>query len=139
MVMGSAVQMINPIPLWANFQTASRDYHWIKGYHGIYQVFVLPLVFAGVLATLRLFREDRKRALPFVFLVMYLLMNTASVVATSNEQRHLGQFLAAMVVIAAVQDTRQMEMQSKLKVIRTRWFVIVYLVHLAWVTMKVIV
>lgn len=138
LVMGIGVQMINPIPLWTNFQIASRDYHWIKGYHGIYQVLVMPQVFAGALAAFRLFRIDRKRGLPFVFLVMYLLVNTVSVVATSMEQRHLGQFMAAMIAIAVIQDTRQMKIQSELKIIRTRWLVAVYLVHLIWLTIKVI-
>jgi len=139
LILGSGVLLINPIPLWRNFQIGLRDCNWIEGYHGIYQVLVLPLVFAGSLAAFRMFRRDRKRASPLVFLVMYLLMNTASVVATSMEQRHLGQFLAAMIIIATVQDTREMEMQGEQKGIRIRWFVAVYLVHLAWATMKLMV
>ncbi|MCA9872528.1 MAG: hypothetical protein KC441_02705, partial [Anaerolineales bacterium] len=69
---------------------------------------------------------------------MYLLVNTASVVATSMEQRHIGQFFAAMLVIAALPDTRDKETHNEVKGIRIWWLVVVVLVHLAWAAVRFI-
>jgi hypothetical protein len=138
MIVGSFTLMISPIPLWANFEIGLRDYHWIRGYNGFYQVFVLPLVFLGGLKTLRIFRSDRKLALPSMFLLVYLLINTMGVAATSLELRHIGQFLGAMVILAALPDTRDTKTKNEIKNISTFWFMGVFLVHLAWVVLKIV-
>lgn len=139
LLLGSGALMINPFPLWTNFRIGSLDYHWIKGYNGIYQVLVLPLVFAGALAAFRLFRRDRKQALPLMFLVMYLIFNLESVVATSMEQRHLGQFLAAMVVLATLPDTRETITRHEVRKIAVLWFIVVAFLHLVWAALKFVI
>lgn len=136
LVMGSGVMMISPIPLWANFKINSLDYDWIRGYHGFYQVITLPLIFAGLLAVLRMVRRDWKQAVPLLFLVAYLFMNIAAVVTTSQEQRHLGQFLTAFLILAALPDTRKTATRKELQRIAIWWFSVVLLIHLAWAIMK---
>jgi len=136
LVMGAGALMINPIPLWSNFNIRSADYLWIKGYNGIYQVVVLPLVLVGFIAVFRLFRIDRKRRIPFLFLVMYLLMNLGAVVATSLEQRHFAPFIPAIMILAALPDTRGMKVKKELRMITMWWFTVVVLVHLAWLIIK---
>ena len=66
LVLGSGALM-NLIPLWTNFKIGLLDYHWIKGYNGIYQVVVLPFFFAGFLAVFRLSRRVRKEKIPLLF------------------------------------------------------------------------
>jgi hypothetical protein len=137
LVMGSGMLMINPIPLWISFNTNSADYQWIKGYHGIYQLLVLPLVFAGILGIFRMFPRDRKRAFSLLFLFVYLLVNVVAVVATSNEQRHIAQFMPAFIILAALPDTREKKARKELRTIMIWWFVVVVLVHLTWVIIKI--
>ena len=132
LVLGSGSMMIFPIPLWSNFKSGASEYHLIKGYHGIYQVFVFPLVFAGFIMAIRTFFKRRQRLTPLLFLAIYLLMNTLAVVATSLEQRHLAQFMPAMMILAAVPDTRERDTRKRVRIIATSWFAIVFLVHLAW-------
>jgi hypothetical protein len=138
LVLGSVMLMISPIPLWAHFRIGALDYHLIKGYYGIYQLFVLPLVFAGSLAAFRMFFRDTKRFWPLMYLVIFMLINMVGVVATSLEQRHLGQFMSAFVIIATIPDTREEKTENELRRIRALWFMGVLCVHLAWAVLKII-
>jgi len=137
LVLGSVTLMISPIPLWALFTVSSTDYHWIKGYNGFYQIFVLPLIFAGSLATFRLFFSDTKRSWPFIFLVIFMLINMAGVAASSLETRHFGQFMSAFVIIATIPDTREKKTENGLRKIKVWWFLGVILVHVAWAILKI--
>lgn len=132
LVLGSGSMMIFPIPLWGYFKSGAIDYHLIKGYHGIYQVLVLPLVFAGFITIIGTFLKDRKQLTPLLFLAVYMLMNVLIVVATSMEQRHLAQFMPAMMILAAVPDTREKGMRKRVRDMATGWFALVVLVHVAW-------
>jgi hypothetical protein len=138
MIVGSFTLMISPIPLWTNFEIGLRDYYWIRGYNGFYQVFVLPLVFLGGLITIRMFRVDQKQALPFMFLLMYLLINLMGVVATSLELRHVGQFFAAAVILAALPDIRNSITNNEWKKISSLLFMGILLVHLVWGVLKIV-
>lgn len=138
LVLGSVTLMISPIPLWAHFTISARDYHWIKGYNGLYQLFVLPLVFAGSLTAFRMFFKDTKRSWPLMFLVMFMLINMIGVVATSLEQRHLGQFMSAFVIIATIPDTSDEKTENELRRIKVLWFSGVNLVHIAWAILKIV-
>lgn len=132
LVLGSGSMMIFPMPLWGYFKSGAIDYHLIKGYHGIYQVLVLPLVFAGFIIIIGAFLKDRKQFTPLLFLAVYLLMNVLIVVATSLEQRHLAQFMPVMMILAAVPDTREKGMRKSVRGIAIGWLAVVVFVHLAW-------
>jgi len=136
LVLGTGMLMVSPIPLWKYFAIGAEDYHWIKGYHGVWQVLALPLLFAGFLAVLRQFRDNGSKGLPLLFLVLYLSASTGAVVATSLEQRHLAQFMPAFIVIAALPDTRETKTREEVGRIRASWLGLVVLVHLAWAVVK---
>ena len=72
-----------------------------------------------------------------MFLVIFLLINAAGVVASSLEQRHFGQFMSAFVVIAAIPDTRDEKANNELRNIRVWWFFAVLLVHILWAVLKI--
>jgi hypothetical protein len=135
-VMGSGYLMIFPIPLWGYLQPGLGDYMLIKGYHGIYQVLMLPLCFAGLFLVVQEFFKNQKHSLPLLFVTAYLLMNLMAVVATSLEQRHLAQFMPAMFILAAMPDTREKKSSAMVKRIRIVWFAVVLLVHAAWMMAK---
>ncbi len=137
LVLGSVTFMLSPIPLWAHFWIGAGEYHWIKGYNGLYQLFVLPFVFAGALAAFRMFFRDTKRSWPLMFLIIFVLINLIGVVATSLETRHFGQFMSAVVILAAIPDTREKGTENELRSIRAWWFFGVLLAHLAWAILKV--
>ena len=132
LVAGSGSMMISPLPLWNYFKTGASEYHLIKGYNGVYQVLVLPLVFCGILLVFRAIQRDKKSAAPLLFLVIYLIVNTLIVVTTSMEQRHLAQFLPSLIILAALPDTRDKVVNKSLKSIISGWFLMVILAHLAW-------
>jgi hypothetical protein len=139
LIMGSGALMVFPIPLWAYVEKGATEYHLIKTWHGFYQVLVLPLVFAGFIAVFRLFKRDRRRAVPLLFLAVYLLLNLLAVVATSMEQRHLAQFMPAFFILAAVPDTRENKTHKGLRRIAVAWFVFVALLYVAWLAAKLMV
>jgi hypothetical protein len=138
LVLGSITLMISPIPLWAHFRVGALEYHWIKGYNGIYQLFVLPFVFAGSLTAFRMFFRDTKRSWPYMFLVLFMLINVVGVAATSLETRHLGQFMSAFVIIATIPNTREKKTANELRRIKVLWLWGVILVHLAWAVLKIV-
>jgi len=132
LVLGTGSLMVFPIPLWAYFNSGEGEYHLIKGYHGIYQFFVLPFVLAGFMLSFRMFWRDRAQAMPLLFLAIYLVMNIMAVVATSLEQRHIAQFMPAFMILAAVPDTREKETRERVQNIAIAWWCVVVLVHVAW-------
>ena len=70
---------------------------------------------------------------PMLFLAVYMLMNVLAVVATSMEHRHLAQFMPAMMILAAVPDTREKEERRRVRGVMLGWFSLVILIHLVWV------
>ncbi len=136
LVLGTGTLMVSPIPLWSGFSTGSIDGHCILGYNGIYQVVVLPLAFAGYLAVWRMVRRDRERATSGLFLAVYFVMNTLAVIATSLQQRHMAQFLPALMILMALPDTRKRNERKGVQTIAKWWFALVVLVHLAWAWAK---
>ena len=136
LIVGSGFLMIFPMPLWAYVRADVQAYHLIKTWHGFYQVSIMPLVLIGFLAVFRLSKSDFKRAIPLMFLLVYLLLNWLAVVATTMEQRHLAQFMPALLILAVVADVREQKTGRELKKIMTWWFILVMLLHLAWVILK---
>lgn len=63
-------------------------------------------------------------------------MDTAAVVATSLEQRHIAQFLPAFMILAALANTRNKKNRKEMRTISVKWFAVVVLIHLAWAIIK---
>ncbi len=136
LILGSGAFLISPIPLWANFRVGLSSYSWIRGYHGFYQVLVLPLVWLGILEAMRMCRRNRGRAMPRLFLVFYMLLNLASVVLSSGEQRHAAQLIPAGIILAALPDTAERKTRHSLLLVSCFWAAAVILVHFVWAVMK---
>lgn len=132
MILGTGLLVLHAIPLWSYFRTGALDNGWIIGYHGFYQALTLPLVLAGAVIILRRFRTGCETIAPYLFLVAYLLLTVAAIVATTFEVRHVAQFLSAYVILAAIPDTRSGTSHKLVKAITVRWFTVVVLAHAAW-------
>ncbi|MFH1718655.1 MAG: hypothetical protein ABIF19_14970 [Planctomycetota bacterium] len=137
LILGTGSRMIFPLPLWAYFHSGAADYHLIKGYHGIYQVLIMPLVLAGLFAIPQVLRKDRRGAIPLIFLAIYLIMSVEAVIATSLEQRHIAQFMPAFFILAALPDTSNRNARTAVRRVAIGWFAVVVLAHVAWVLAKV--
>jgi len=136
LVFGTGLLLVNPIPLSANFRAGALEYYWIRGYHGIYQVLVLPLGLAGLLAAGRMLLQERRKAFPWMFVALFLLLGVLAVVSSSGELRHLGQFMPAFMILAALPDTRQVRDRLRVRWIALPWYAAVMLAHAAWAVMK---
>lgn len=132
LVLGTGSLMVHPIPLWVDFHSGKGEYHLIKGYNGIYQILVLPLVLAGFIAVGKMFLKNREESVPLVFLAIYIVVAILAVVSTSLEQRHVAQFMPALMILAAVPNTREKLVKKKVWDIALAWFLVVALVHMAW-------
>lgn len=132
LVLGTASLLVFPIPLWAYFREGVGEYHLLKGYNGLYQLFLVPLVFAGMSRLMTIANPNRRQYAVLLFLVIYLSVNVLAVVATSLEQRHLAQFLPASMILAALPDTRNRSERNTVRVIGFFWLVVVVFVHVAW-------
>jgi hypothetical protein len=136
MVLSTGTLLINPIPLWNNFKADNSEYHLLEGYHGIYLVLIIPLGLVGLLGIARLMREQGRKAIPWIFLAAYVVVNLAAVAASSKLPRHLGQFLTGMVILAALPDPRDKAERKRLRLISIGWFGGVVLVHVAWAVLR---
>lgn len=136
LVVGAGTLLINPIPLWSNFKEGASDYHIIEGYHGFYLVFVMPLCIAGLIEIVRLLRKQGRKAIPMLFLAAYLGVNLAAVAGSSKLERHLGQFLAAVTIVAALPDQDDKAQRKRVRLLYLGWFSGVVLIHVAWGMMR---
>lgn len=132
LVVGSVALMVYPIPLWAHFHAGAREYHIIKGYHGVYQLLIIPLVLSAVIFLLKELRARRREYAVFGFLLFYLIISIASVVVTSFETRHTSQFLPALIILAVLPDVRIARSRLSVANIAGWWFAVVVLVHVSW-------
>lgn len=136
LVLGSVSRMVFPIPLWAYFGEGTSEYHLIKGYHGLYQVVVMPLVLLAFMCLPGLYRGDRKFATPLIYLAIYFIVNLEAVIATSLEQRHIAQFMPAALVLSALVDTRIRRVRTRLELMAFAWIMMVVAIHLVWLILK---
>jgi hypothetical protein len=134
--MGAGTLVVNPIPLWGNFKADASEYHIIEGYHGIYLVLIIPLGIAGLIGVARQLRAQGRTAIPLLFLVAYLLVNLAAIAASSRLVRHLGQFMAALTILAALPNLSEKSERKLVRTISIGWFAGVVLIHVAWAAMR---
>jgi len=132
LVLGTGSMMVFPIPFWDYWTRLRTEYHVIKGYQALFQLLIMPSVIAGFVLTIMKLKDDRRLALPFLFLGVYLAMNIMAVVATSLEQRHVAQFMPALIILAVIPNARIPFDRKILHQAGIVWFGLVFSVHVAW-------
>ena len=133
---GTLTLIVNPIPFWASFNMASFDYHWIMGLFGIYKIALMPSVISSSYFIVKGFLNKQAHSAASLFLVAYLLLNIFAVVLTSLEQRHIGQFMAAFILIAVFLDNNLKHHRNMYRSVWFCWFGTVFLIHLVWLSLK---
>lgn len=132
LVLGSGSMLLYPIPLWAYWQPGALDYDLLKSFQGVFQVVVAPLLLAGLLLAIRRIRARLKQESTLLFIVLYASLSLVSVVATTLETRHLGQFIPAFLILAAIPDTRVARERRLVRDISIVWIGVVLSVHALW-------
>lgn len=135
-VLGSGVLLAFPIPLWSYLGPGATEYELIKTWQGVYKLFVLPLVFAGLVYVLREVRRRESHASGRLFIALYSISMVVAVAATSLETRHLGQFFPALLLLAVIPDTRVRDDRRMVRSMAALWVGVLVLVHLAWAGMR---
>lgn len=133
---GSVYMHIYPIPLWAYFSPLFGEYTWIKGYHGLYFAALTPFGIAGIYTALKQAIKRELGAAPLCFLALFTMSTLFSVVLTSLETRHLGQFLPAFLILSVLPDRRDPRIRSQLKRCCVIWYSAVVGVHVLYIVVK---
>lgn len=136
LTMGTLSMMVYPLPIWSYFKSGISEYYLFKGYNGIYQIVLYPLIFVGIITVFKTFIEKEKIIREQIYLIIYSIINLSAVVATSLESRHLAQYMPAMIILAAIPDVRNKEYKKKVKIYTTIWLIIIVVLHLIWLALK---
>lgn len=135
-VLGSGRMMVDPIPIWAYLEPGVDEYHLLKTYNGVFSMILMPLVFVGFMMTMWEARKFTQGLSPRFFVGAYSLMTLFAVAAISLETRHLGQFAPAVLILAAIPDTREESDRKHVQSTAALWFAVVFLAYVAWAVMK---
>ena len=136
LIAGSLHLLIQPIPLWVNFKTFFGEYHWIKGWEGLFLVWVTPAAIVGLLASIKRALRGGSEAPPFCFISLYVMITLAAIALTSLETRHHGQFLPALLILAAIPNKYDPVTRGKTRTVATIWFSMVVAGHIMWAALK---
>ena len=137
LVTGTAVMLLYPLPLWVHFNFESNDYNWLLGFYGIFKVVLIPSVIVSIYLILQSYNKKRDAYTVLVYISLYLIVNVAAVVMTSLEPRHLGQFMAAFIILSVFPDQNCKSHKRKLSSVSLIWYSGVFFIHLAWIVIKV--
>lgn len=136
LVTGSVSMLVSPIPLWRNFLPGVSDYHLMKGYHGVYQIVLVPFFIVGLLALVSRRAKISRSLVSVHFLVIFGLAGLVTVVMTSLEGRHLAQFNSAWILVAAIPIVDLREEKKLFQKVAASWAMLVVVVHMAWIFLR---
>jgi hypothetical protein len=128
--------LVQPIPLWNNFQLNTYEYLLLKGYQGIFLVWIVPMAFVGLVIAVRRAIAGGVTAPVPCFVALYAVVTLIIVAATSLETRHHGQFLPAILILAALPDKNDPIIRRKIHIATIGWFGFVIVGHIAWAILK---
>jgi hypothetical protein len=135
-VLGSGVILAFPIPLWGYIGPEATEYMLLKTWQGMYQLYLVPFFMAGLAMVVRGAMKKGGVSSAQMFVAIYVVLMLLAVGATSLETRHFGQFIPAMILLAAIPDTRQMVVRKRVKFIALGWISVLTVVHLAWAGLR---
>ncbi len=136
LVVGSLHLLVQPIPLWVGFRTFMGEYHWIKGWEGFFLVWVTPTAIVAFLAAIKRAFRGGPEAPPFCFIALYAMVTLTAVAVTSLETRHHGQFLPAILILAAMPNKYDPATRAKIRTAMALWFGLVVAGHITWAVLK---
>jgi hypothetical protein len=132
-VLGSFVLLAFPLPIWGQVTRYDLEgYFVLETYEGLFKLYLVPLVLAGLILGYREVRKNPERGGPMLFLMLYAIMGVLMVAATSREGRHLGQFLPGMLIVAALPLRADGANRRLVQRAAILWVASIVLAHLAW-------
>jgi hypothetical protein len=136
LLVGPFYILISPIPLWVGFHFGLKEYIWLKGCYGVYLVLIMPMVILGLMDFFKRALRGGPGAPVACFIAFYAVITLLAIAATSLENRHHGQFLPAMLILAVIPDKYDPDTMNKARFVKMGWFSFVIIGHLAWVVLK---
>lgn len=133
LITGALFIHVFPIPFWVGFTFNASEYHWLKSFHAIFMIAITPLAVLGIGRILQRVKEGAPGTVTLTFLAFYWIAMLEGVVATSVENRHLGQFLPAMLILAVVPDLDDPVDRRALRRLMTLWYGGVFAIHMLWI------
>jgi len=134
--LGFVYLFIQPIPLWNNFRFFMIEYHWIKGWQGLFMAGIVPSFVVGFFISARQGMRGGHAAPPLSFLALYALITTMAVAATSLETRHHGQFIPAILILASIPNKLDPSTAKLIRTVAIIWFGFVICGHILWALIK---
>lgn len=132
---GSIYLYLFPIPMWSGLQLES-SYHLFKSFNVLFMYFLIPLM---LLAVRDLFKNKLMRSPPLIFMAFLILGFSLAIAGTSLENRHLGVFYGALFIIALLPDLRKTHAINNYKKMLSLVFFSIFIIHAAWMTLKIII
>lgn len=135
-VLGSIYLLVFPVPIWGYLQPGLGEYSLIRGWHALYMAWLVPLFLAGMVCTIKQKVVDSKNIDTLYFMVFVALLSLVLVSVTSLESRHFGQFLPALIILAALPDGRRLEIKKLVNNSRILWFSLIAAIHFLWFALR---
>jgi hypothetical protein len=101
-------------------------------------VVIMPLVLVGAGLVVRAARARERGAAAALFVLFYVLLTLLAVAATSLDTRHYGQFLPAVLILAALPGPWPGAQWGELRLTRALWLALVVAIHVAWAALKLL-
>ena len=127
---GAIYLYIFPIPFWNGFQLSSA-YHLFKSCHAVLLLAIGPLFSLGMLKAIRM-----RSSAPMTFIAIIVLFAFSGVAVTSMETRHVGQFLPALFIIAALPNLTERRDKSNHRWLAVIWLTGLLVLYSAWALLK---
>jgi len=135
-VVGSLSMLIYPVPIWVNFNLHMREYHWLKGFNGLFIMWIMPAAFVGLASAFKWAFQGGRNVPPFCFLTLYMIFGLASVAATSLETRHAALVFPVILLLAAIPDRTEPGTRSRIRNTAVVWFGLIGAGHIVWAVQK---
>ena len=133
---GSVYMLVHPVPFWAGFRLSMGEYHWIKSYHAMFLLWVVPSAIVGLVMALRRTVAGGVTAPAMSFVALYVIVTLMAVAATSLETRHYAQFLPAFLLLAALPDKNDPTVRRKLILAAAGWYSFMTVGYVIWFGLK---
>ena len=132
-ILGTIYLYIFPVPVWSGFLSNSAV-DLFRSVNAISFYFVIPLLLLGII---RVTGSRVAREPPILFLLCISLGFSIAVALTSLENRHLGAFLAPILLFALVPDLSREPVRRNYRTLLSAFLVATFAIHIFWILIKI--
>ena len=112
---GGVFMYLSSVPLWEFLFRRHGEFFWIKGYLSLYLTAIIPFGVVGIYTALKQTIRMVPNAPSLCFLAFWTISTLCSVVVTSLELRHYGQFLPALLILSILPNYQLPSIRSQLR------------------------